>query len=263
MNRLRGVRVNFRLRAATVGAAVILAALPSTPVQAVTGWTLSKVTGNYLYVTPSLQSDTAGHAHLAVQRYGSNPGIYYANIGTGTVVTRRLSSGDDWDPSLVLDGAAKAHLAFSRASGSPGIYYVTNTTGVWVTTRLTAGPDYVPSLALDGGGKVHLVYLRDDFDPGLFYATNASGSWVETRLTSSVYDWDPSIGLAGGGVYVAFARYSPSDPGIYLVTSLGDPLEAGSLEHPRRHDVCRGGVDPPSGWIDRVGLRHATPSPPA
>jgi len=119
--------------------------------------------------SPSLALDGNGKAHIAFQREGTNPGIYYATNRSGSWTKTQMTNDYDGSPSLALDGTGKAHIAFWR-SGS-GIYYATNASGSWTKAQVTANAvDDSPSLALDGAGKAHIAFDRGD--TGLYIATN-------------------------------------------------------------------------------------------
>ncbi|MGD8485149.1 MAG: hypothetical protein PVG27_00480 [Chloroflexota bacterium] len=88
----------------------------------------------------------------------------------------------------------------------------------WTKPKRVYEAGYAPTHAMvtDGAGATHIAIERGS--SGLWYVTNASGSWTQCRLTS-LNDRQPSIGVAGSVVHVAFARQVDGQRGIWTVSS--------------------------------------------
>ena len=97
-------------------------------------------------------------------------------------------------------------------------------------TRLSTEPADSPSIALDAAGHVHIAFNSGSFDPGIVSFDDTSGAWVRARVTAAHLDGATSIVVTPDGEpKIAFARYAPEAPGIY-VASAAAPGEPWVLE---------------------------------
>ncbi len=79
------------------------------------------------------------------------------------------------------------------------------------------------AMTVDDTGRVHVV---SESGQGLRYTTNVSGAWTTIRVSHAGSDREPSVALAGGKVYIAYAiigdsaeRNGGRSVGIYLATN--------------------------------------------
>ena len=206
-----------RIRRAAV-LVVFLAAL--VPGVAEASRTPTEVTSNTHFDEPSLALDGAGRSHVAYIAYGDGPGLILATDATGAWVSTRITTARDEAPAIAVDKSGADHIAFVRYGSDAGLYYATDRTGDWVVTRLAKEPADAPSIALDGDGHVHIAFASGSFDPGIVALDDTTGSWVRTQVTRAPLDGSTSIVvLPDGSSKIAFARYAPEGPGIYVAAS--------------------------------------------
>lgn len=202
------------------GTAVALALAIAVPGVVAATWTETTVTENTRFDEPSLALDAGDRAHVAFIGYGDEPGIYYATDATGAWTSTRLTSATDDAPAIAVDAVGRPHIVFVRSGADPGIHYATVDGGDWTVTRLTSERADSPSIAVDPGGHVHIAFNSDSFEPGVVSLDDTSGAWVRTRVTAAHLDGATSIALlADGSTRIAFARYAPEAPGIYVASA--------------------------------------------
>jgi hypothetical protein len=200
--------------------AVALALTMVVPGTVAAAWTETTVTENTRFDEPSLALDAGDRAHVAYIGYGDEPGIYVASDATGTWTSARLTDATDDAPAIALDANGHRHIVFVRSGDDPGIHYATDRNGDWTVTRLTSERADSPSIAVDVAGHVHIAFNSDSFEPGVVSLDDSSGSWVRTRVTSAHLDGATSIVvLPDGSTKIAFARYAPEAPGIYVASA--------------------------------------------
>ena len=201
------------------GALAIVLALAAPPIATAT-WTESTITETTRFDEPSLALDATDRSHVAYIGYGAEPGVYLATDTTGDWVSTRLTNTTDDAPALALDAAGHRHIVFVRYGDDPGVHYATDRSGSWVVTRLTSERADSPSIAVDPAGHVHIAFNSDTFEPGIIALDDTRGTWTRTRVTDAHLDGATSIvALPDGSTRIAFARYAPEAPGIYVAAS--------------------------------------------
>jgi hypothetical protein len=192
----------------------------AVPVTASAGWTKESVTQSWFLDRPAMAVESDDDLDIVYERFGTDPGLFFATNATASWERSRITSGDHWGPDIAIDAGGALHVAFASFGTDTGIHYLTNAGGPWVDTRVSTEVDVdQPSIALDGAGKVHIVYTVHGQDPGLYHLTNETGPWVRTRLASAAHDWSPDLAIdAGGTLHVVWARFAPEAPGLDYIT---------------------------------------------
>jgi subtilisin family serine protease len=201
---------------------------PATEVRHVTGtpgvFVTDIVHRSFGWGRPAYAVDAAGVQHVAVARFGHQPGVWYGvNAGAGWTLERVSTIQVDGDVGLAVkpDGtAAIAWGEFYDADNLPladrATRVAVGTPGSWARQRIA--DDTVTSrhaIAFDQDGHLHLAF---GFEVGAYgrlsYATNASGTWVNTLITpveSDIHSRDPSIAIdSRGKVHLAYERTAPN-----------------------------------------------------
>ncbi len=206
-----------RVRTVVVLAVVLAAAVPGV---ARATWTSTEVTSNTHFDEPALTLDAHGDAHVAYIAYGDRPGLFFATDASGSWDSTRLTTARDEAPAIAVDGDGHDHIAFVRYGADAGLYYATDRTGDWIVTRLSDEPADAPSIALDADGRAHIAFASGSFDPGIVAFDDSTGDWVRSQVTQAPLDGSTSIVvLADGTSRIAFARYAPEAPGIYVAST--------------------------------------------
>ena len=173
-----------------------------------------------LYDEPSIALDADDTTHLAYIGYGDAPGIYFATDATDRWVSTRLTTVADDAPAIAIDAEAKNHIVFARYGADPGIFYATDRSGAWVVTRLSSEQANSPSIAVDPQGHVHIAFDSDSARSGVITLDDTSGDWVRTQVTDAPNDGATAIAvMPDGSSKIAFARYAPDAPGIYVASA--------------------------------------------
>lgn len=202
------------------GTAIALALAMAAPGVVAAAWQETTVTENTRFDEPSLALDAGDHAHVAYIGYGDAPGIYVASDATGRWTSTRLTSAADDAPAIAVDADGHRHIVFVRSGADPGILYATDKGGAWTVKRLTSERADSPSIAVDPAGHVHIAFNSDSFEPGIVSLDDLTGSWVRTRVTAAHLDGATSIVvMPDGTTKIAFARYAPEAPGIYVAAA--------------------------------------------
>ena len=206
----------------------------------VSGTWASKKIGNLRGAgSPQLRLDAAGKVHIVFAGEDANgPGLFYATDASGTMVVKRLASGDNEYPSLVLDANGNRHIATVRVNQTTpqtrDLRYFTDAGGSWSSGTIassTASLD--PAIAIDPQGDPAVAYHV--WDDALYLTQRKSGSWSTRIVDDDPYAMFPDLVVdADGTRRVVYSR------------SLND------------YTRCPG---QPLGCADYPGLKQATAGP--
>jgi hypothetical protein len=148
----------------------------------------------------------AGHLQIMYRHYYDfewSPAYPLTNVATGDRMVPTIAKGPD----------NSLHVAWwdTRADSLIGkIYYRARVGGVWLDEECLTNPAYNamrPNIAVDDSLGVHVAWIdaRGTYEQ-IYYRHRGSGGWdPEVAVTTeSATHYHPSIGVAGGDVFLAY-----------------------------------------------------------